>query len=53
MEWPNFAVWLDTGVEMVRQGVDSDSRASHQIFYSGCGYVGSCFLKDVQVLAQF
>ncbi len=39
-------------VEMVRQGIGSDSRIGWHFIYPGAGYGGSCFPKDVQALVR-
>jgi UDPglucose 6-dehydrogenase len=41
---------LGADVEMVRQGIGSDSRIGYQFIYPGAGYGGSCFPKDVKAL---
>lgn len=50
MEWCNFAVRVDTGVEVVKQGIYSGSRTGYPFVCSGCGYATLCFFKDVQAL---
>lgn len=37
-------------VSAVRQGIGSDSRIGRQFLYSGIGYGGSCFPKDVRAI---
>ncbi|ANI29156.1 UDP-glucose 6-dehydrogenase [Yersinia entomophaga] len=49
-EIANLAELLGADVEKVRQGIGSDSRIGYHFIYSGCGYGGSCFPKDVQAL---
>ena len=39
-------------VDMVRQGVGSDSRIGSSFLFPGLGYGGSCFPKDVQALIR-
>jgi UDPglucose 6-dehydrogenase len=37
-------------VDMVRKGIGSDDRIGRRFLFSGIGYGGSCFPKDVQAL---
>lgn len=49
-ELANLAEKVGADIELVRQGVGSDSRIGYQFIYPGCGYGGSCFPKDVKAL---
>ncbi len=51
-EIANLCDVLGVDVEMVRQGIGSDSRIGFSFIYPGCGYGGSCFPKDVQALIR-
>ncbi len=51
-ELANLAEALGADVELVRQGIGSDPRIGRHFLYSGCGYGGSCFPKDVKALIQ-
>lgn len=39
-------------VDMVRRGIGSDDRIGKRFLFSGIGYGGSCFPKDVQALVK-
>ena len=41
---------VGANVEMVRQGVGSDTRIGPQFLFPGVGYGGSCFPKDVKAI---
>mgnify|MGYP000125412471 CR=1 FL=1 len=43
---------LGADVDMVRKGLGSDERIGKRFLFSGIGYGGSCFPKDVQALVQ-
>ncbi len=51
-EIANIAERVGADVEMVRQGIGSDSRIGYHFIYPGIGYGGSCFPKDVKALAR-
>ena len=51
-EMAGLAERLGADIEMVRQGIGSDPRIGFHFIYSGCGYGGSCFTKDVQALKR-
>lgn len=51
-EMANLAERLGADIEMVRKGIGSDPRIGYHFIYSGCGYGGSCFPKDVQALVR-
>jgi len=43
---------LGADVDMVRKGIGSDERIGKRFLFSGIGYGGSCFPKDVQALSK-
>ncbi len=49
-ELANLAEALGADIEAVRRGIGSDPRIGYDFLYSGCGYGGSCFPKDVKAL---
>jgi UDPglucose 6-dehydrogenase len=48
----NLCKLVGADVNMVRQGIGSDSRIGNKFLYPGCGYGGSCFPKDVKALIK-
>lgn len=51
-EMANLADQLHVDIERVRIGIGSDPRIGESFLYSGAGYGGSCFPKDVSALRQ-
>lgn len=51
-EIANLCEKLGADVDMVRIGIGSDERIGKRFLFSGIGYGGSCFPKDVQALAK-
>ncbi len=51
-ELANLAESLGADIEAVRRGIGSDSRIGYGFLYSGTGYGGSCFPKDVKALIK-
>ena len=51
-ELANLADTLGVDIEQVRKGIGSDPRIGYSFLYSGAGYGGSCFPKDVQALVK-
>lgn len=48
----NLCELVGADVNMVRDGIGSDSRIGRKFLYAGCGYGGSCFPKDVKALVK-
>ncbi len=48
----NLCERVGADVNMVRQGIGSDTRIGRKFLYAGCGYGGSCFPKDVKALIK-
>jgi UDPglucose 6-dehydrogenase len=51
-EIANLCEMVGADVDMVRRGIGSDERIGKRFLFSGIGYGGSCFPKDVQALAK-
>ena len=51
-EIANLCELVDADVDMIRRGIGSDDRIGRRFLFSGIGYGGSCFPKDVQALAK-
>lgn len=51
-EIANLCDKLGADVDMVRKGIGTDSRIGKRFLFSGIGYGGSCFPKDVQALVN-
>src|ERR1700733_2305004 len=51
-EIANLCEVVGADVDMVRRGIGSDERIGKRFLFSGIGYGGSCFPKDVQALAK-
>ena len=51
-EIANMCELVGADVDMVRRGIGADERIGKRFLFSGIGYGGSCFPKDVQALAK-
>lgn len=51
-EIANLCELVGADVDAVRRGIGSDERIGKRFLFSGVGYGGSCFPKDVQALAK-
>jgi len=51
-EVANLCELVGADVDMVRRGIGADDRIGKRFLFSGIGYGGSCFPKDVQALAK-
>jgi UDPglucose 6-dehydrogenase len=52
-ELANLCTKIGGNIDNIRLGIGSDSRIGMAFLYSGIGYGGSCFPKDVKELIQF
>ena len=51
-EIANLCELVGADVDMVRRGIGADNRIGKRFLFSGIGYGGSCFPKDVHALAK-
>jgi len=51
-EIANLCELVGADVDMIRRGIGADERIGRRFLFSGIGYGGSCFPKDVQALAK-
>jgi UDPglucose 6-dehydrogenase len=51
-EIANICSLVGANVNHVRQGIGTDERIGSRFLFSGCGYGGSCFPKDVQAIVK-
>lgn len=51
-EIANFCECVGADVDMVREGIGSDSRIGSKFLYPGIGFGGSCFPKDIKAIVK-
>jgi UDPglucose 6-dehydrogenase len=51
-EIANICNLVGADINHVRQGIGTDARIGSRFLFSGCGYGGSCFPKDVQAIVK-
>ncbi|MFT7485291.1 MAG: UDPglucose 6-dehydrogenase [Candidatus Paceibacteria bacterium] len=51
-EIANICTRVGANVNHVRAGIGTDERIGSRFLFSGCGYGGSCFPKDVQAIVK-
>jgi UDPglucose 6-dehydrogenase len=51
-EMARLADLLGADIEQVRKGIGSDPRIGYHFIYSGIGYGGSCFPKDIRAMIR-
>ena len=51
-EIANLCEKVGADIEMVRQGISYDSRIGNQFLFSGLGFGGSCFPKDIKAIVK-
>ncbi len=51
-EMANLCESVGADIDMVRQGISTDSRIGHSFLFPGVGYGGSCFPKDVKAVIR-